>query len=122
MTLINYPGKICLFLYAVIAQFPPAIISLSYKALFLVFFLLLLYSTFGKKQLNALSGWAGKLLNWFFSDSGFITILCLGIFLLRIPSLLLPQQNLDEEQWIVTAATFLTGETLWKDIHGFTSG
>lgn len=117
---INYPGEICTAIYDAIAS-RPVVFDLSWKFFFVTCISSLLLSTFFNERWR-LSGAQSNRLNWLVSDRLFILISCLGIFLLRLPNLILPEQCYDESVWIINAAVCNQNAVLWKDIDGGTSG
>lgn len=52
----------------------------------------------------------------------FTAIVLLGIVLLRVPGLGMLEQNVDESQWIVSAATLVHDPYFWRSVDGTTSG
>lgn len=52
----------------------------------------------------------------------FTAILLGGILLLRLPGLGLMEQNVDESQWVVSAATLVADPHFWQAVDGTTSG
>lgn len=52
----------------------------------------------------------------------FTVLLLLGVVLLRVPGLGLVEQNVDESQWIVSAATLVHDPRFWQSVDGTTSG
>jgi hypothetical protein len=120
MVYTNYPGSISLGIYDAIAAAPgPFRIGWQFLFAFVVLFLSLV--TFIKIQyperINNL-----RRFKWVFSPTAFILVLCTGLFLLRLPNMILPRQSVDEDQWIVAGISYLHGAVLWQGITGNTSG
>jgi hypothetical protein len=57
-----------------------------------------------------------------YSDQAFITLICIGIVILRSPNLILFELNVDESEWISGAAAYWNGSIMWKELSGTTSG
>ena len=63
-----------------------------------------------------------KRFKWLFTPATYIIVLCIGIFVLRIPNLVPPRLSVDEDQWVVTGTAYAHGGVFWKTISGNTSG
>jgi hypothetical protein len=120
MQIINYPGSICWGIYKIINLSPP-VFTIIWPLVFGILTLFLVVTTTIKILFTAKVA-ALKNFKWLFSPVTYILLLCSGVFVLRIPGLVLPVLNPDENQWIVNAATWLNGATMWKSLSGATSG
>lgn len=60
---------------------------------------------------------AGRLIS-----AAFPAILLVGLFILRLPALGLDEQNVDEGQWIASAATLVADPRFYLSVDGTTSG
>jgi len=63
-----------------------------------------------------------KRFKWLFSPTAYIFVLCTGILILRLPNMVPPSLDVDEEQWIVTGISYLRGAVYWQSVSGNTSG
>lgn len=116
---INYPGKIAITIGDLI-KFNPDLVYVSWQIISIVFTLvlcLIVYNNFSNKLFAEYR--INKILK---NPLLFLIISISGIIVLRLPNLILNEQNSDESQWIVNAATWLNGAVLWKDLSGFTGG
>ncbi len=116
---INYPGAVAVSISEIIKTDAGFYLT-AWNITGVLFILLLFFSV----SLNfSISGFSksrpGKIIG---SSPAFLIFSGLALFILRLPTLALPEQNMDESQWIVNAATWLNGAVLWKDVNGFTSG
>lgn len=117
---INYPGSITLFLYKIISISPVAF-TIAWKSLFALITFILIGTTLFKIQYPQKVDQM-KRFKWVFSPTAFILILCVGVFVLRIPNLILPEIYPDETQWIAASITYHHGAVFWKSISGATGG
>ena len=116
---INYPGKIAITISDLINT-NPDLILVNWQITSIIFVMvlcLIVYSNFSDKLFSTYR-FKKILCSPFF----FLIISISGIIILRLPNLILKEQNSDESQWIVNAATWLNGAVLWKDLSGFTGG
>ena len=120
MVYTNYPGSICLGIYNAINN-APTVLRIGWQLLFVFIVLFLSVVTYLKMQyperIKNL-----KRFKWLFSPASFILVLCLGVFILRLPNMIIPRLDVDEEQWIVAGISYLHGGVFWQSITGNTSG
>ena len=118
--IINYPGAIFNHLYNL---FTLGIFANRriWQLIIICFFSFFLFSSLAKclyPQWSAVKLWRRKVT----SPTLFILMVCIGILILRLPSLLSNAENPDENVYIVEAASFLKGAKMWKTLFAGTSG
>ncbi|GDX51352.1 hypothetical protein LBMAG27_03990 [Bacteroidota bacterium] len=116
---INYPGCIASTISEIIKLNPQAFVICwnLFSILFTLTLLVIVYINFSKTS-NLKSG-----IKYFLTSRAlFIIVSVIGVIILRTPSLILNEQNVDESQWIANAGTWLNGAEIWKEVSGFTSG
>lgn len=59
---------------------------------------------------------------FWYSDKYFLSIIAIGVFVLRLPVLAYTHMDVDESEWIVGAATFYDDPRFWLSVDGTTSG
>ena len=120
MTYTNYPGSICTGIYNAI-NIAPTAFRIGWELLFAFMVLFLSVVTYFKmKYPDRIKNF--KRFKWLFSPAFFIVVLCLAVFLLRLPNMILPRLDVDEEQWIVAGISYFRGAVFWQSITGNTSG
>ncbi|WP_247237037.1 hypothetical protein [Telluribacter sp. SYSU D00476] len=60
--------------------------------------------------------------SWLRKDALFIGLILVGVWVLRIPTLVYSHLDVDESDWIAGAATFYTDPYFWLSVDGTTSG
>lgn len=116
---INYPGAIATSISDLIRGNSTAF-NYGWN-LFVLLFILFLTVTVYLKFIPTGKTVTG-LYKYFYSNWVFISVTLIGVFVLRLPNLVLKEQNPDESQWIANAATFLNHGVLWKTVNGYTGG
>ena len=116
---INYPGAIATSISDLIRGNSTAFIYgwNLFSLLFILFLTVTVYLKFIPR-----TGTETQKNKFLKSNVLFITVTLIGVFLLRLPNLILKEQNPDESQWIANAATFLNHGVLWKNVNGYTGG
>jgi hypothetical protein len=110
----DYPGDLYFFLNSTISN-DGMLYAFGITILFLILALCFLP---GK-----LPGYGpGSLRKVILSPSCFLFLISAFILLMRIPSLLLDEQNIDESFWIAGSAAFIESPRLWTSFNTTTSG
>lgn len=120
MSTINYPGSFCIAIYDFIkisGGLNTWRLLLGALMLFAITWILLN----GINTKNTTKN-ISRFKKLFLSKYTFIVILFIGTIILKLSNTILPEQNVDESNWIVNAATFYSGGILWKDVTGGTGG
>ncbi len=116
---INYPGSIAEAIFNSI-KINPTAFNIGWNlslCLLVILMSVTVYNNF--KEIFRANSLINRILK---SPFFFISLSLVGVFILRLPNLVLKEQNPDESQWIANAATFLNGGVLWKNVNGFTGG
>ncbi len=116
---ISYPGNIATVLNDAILFNPDcsAAATLLLSVLFTFFLVFIVYKNFA--DANFIKPGFKKTIS---SPALFIIVAAIGIFLFRLSTLVSGEQNMDESQWIVNAASWLNGAIIWKEVSGFSGG
>jgi hypothetical protein len=61
-------------------------------------------------------------MTWLRSDTLFISLILVGVFVLRLPVITYAHLDVDESDWLVGAATFYRDPYFWLSVDGTTSG
>jgi hypothetical protein len=111
----DYPGDLYFFLNSIASN--DRIVYAFGIIIMLIVFTLGFFSGRQREEYGA-----GSLQKIIFSSSFYLFLISAFILVMRIPSLLLDEQNIDESFWIAGSAAFIESPRLWTSFNTTTSG
>jgi hypothetical protein len=118
--LIDYPGKLYYAIGNFLANLGEKADSYWYDAgiIFTCVLIFLAFTGLNEKN-HGSKQWYKRLL---YSDIFFLLVIYIGILVLSMPNLIIFEQDVDESQWMVGAATLIRNPKFWDSVNGTTGG